>query len=90
MNTLTKYAGMAFISLSFTTVASIAGDCASKSKVSIMTIATASPAVNHKSLVAIAAGNKDFSTLVAALKATGLVDALNGEGCFNFFVCWRD
>lgn len=36
-------------------------------------------------VVAIAAGNKDFSTLVAAVKAAGLVDTLNGTGPFTIF-----
>lgn len=36
-------------------------------------------------VVAIAAGNKDFSTLVAAVKAAGLVDTLNGDGPFTIF-----
>jgi uncharacterized surface protein with fasciclin (FAS1) repeats len=36
-------------------------------------------------IVEIAAGNADFSTLVAALKAAGLVDALSGEGPFTVF-----
>ena len=36
-------------------------------------------------LVAIAAGNADFSTLVAAVKAAGLVDTLKGEGPFTVF-----
>lgn len=38
-----------------------------------------------KSIVGIAASNNDFSTLVAAVKAAGLVDALNGEGPFTVF-----
>ena len=37
------------------------------------------------SVVAIAAGNKDFSTLVAAVTAAGLVDTLNGDGPFTIF-----
>lgn len=37
------------------------------------------------SIVEIAAGNDDFSTLVAALKAAGLVDVLSGEGPFTVF-----
>lgn len=37
------------------------------------------------SIVEIAAGNEDFSTLVAALKAAGLVDVLSGEGPFTVF-----
>jgi uncharacterized surface protein with fasciclin (FAS1) repeats len=38
-----------------------------------------------KTIVEIAAGNDDFSTLVAAAQAAGLVDALNGEGPLNVF-----
>ncbi|MEJ6780139.1 MAG: fasciclin domain-containing protein [Akkermansiaceae bacterium] len=33
----------------------------------------------------MAAGNKNFSTLVAAVKAAGLVEALNGDGPFTIF-----
>lgn len=36
-------------------------------------------------VVAVASGNPDFSTLVAAVKAAGLVDTLNGEGPFTIF-----
>ncbi|MFN6951647.1 MAG: fasciclin domain-containing protein [Albidovulum sp.] len=36
-------------------------------------------------IVDIAAGNADFSTLVAAVKAAGLVDTLKGEGPFTVF-----
>jgi uncharacterized surface protein with fasciclin (FAS1) repeats len=36
-------------------------------------------------IVEIAAGNPDFSTLVAAVQAAGLVDTLNGEGPFTVF-----
>jgi uncharacterized surface protein with fasciclin (FAS1) repeats len=36
-------------------------------------------------VVEIAAGNKDFSTLVAAVKAAGLVETLSGEGPFTVF-----
>jgi uncharacterized surface protein with fasciclin (FAS1) repeats len=38
-----------------------------------------------KTVVGIAASNNDFSTLVAAVKAAGLVDALSGEGPFTVF-----
>lgn len=42
--------------------------------------------MDHKpSIVEIAVGNDDFSTLVAALKAAGLVDVLSGEGPFTVF-----
>lgn len=36
-------------------------------------------------IVDIAASNEDFSTLVAAVSAAGLVDALSGEGPFTVF-----
>jgi uncharacterized surface protein with fasciclin (FAS1) repeats len=37
------------------------------------------------SIAEIAAGNEDFSTLVAALSAAGLVETLSGEGPFTVF-----
>jgi uncharacterized surface protein with fasciclin (FAS1) repeats len=36
-------------------------------------------------IVGVAAGNENFSTLVAAVKAADLVDALNGEGPLTVF-----
>lgn len=42
-------------------------------------------AQKSKTVVGIAASNSDFSTLVAAVKAAGLVDALSGEGPFTVF-----
>ena len=36
-------------------------------------------------VVEIAAGNKDFSTLVAAVKAAGLAETLSGTGPFTVF-----
>lgn len=55
--------------------------------------ATVGHAANHEggeamakpTIVEIAAGNPDFSTLVAALKAAALVDALSGDGPFTVF-----
>jgi transforming growth factor-beta-induced protein len=38
-----------------------------------------------KTIVEIAVGNNDFSTLVAAVQAAGLVDVLNGPGPFTVF-----
>lgn len=43
-----------------------------------------------KDIVAIAAGNKDFSTLVAAVKAGGLVETLQGDGPFTVFAPTND
>jgi uncharacterized surface protein with fasciclin (FAS1) repeats len=36
-------------------------------------------------IVEVAAGNKSFSTLVAAVKAAGLVETLSGKGPFTVF-----
>lgn len=40
---------------------------------------------SNPTVVGIAAGNKDFSTLVAAVKAAGLVETLSGDGPFTIF-----
>ncbi|MBX7166161.1 MAG: fasciclin domain-containing protein [Pirellulales bacterium] len=39
----------------------------------------------HKDIVDTAAGAEDFSTLVAAIKAAGLVETLKGKGPFTVF-----
>lgn len=39
----------------------------------------------ESTIVEIAVGNPDFSTLVAALQAAGLVEALSGDGPFTVF-----
>ena len=41
--------------------------------------------ISAQTVVDAAVSNKDFSTLVTALKAADLVDALNGEGPFTVF-----
>ncbi len=41
--------------------------------------------MDKKDIVDTAAGNEDFSTLVAAVKAAELVDALKGDGPFTVF-----
>ncbi|MFK7830765.1 MAG: fasciclin domain-containing protein [Congregibacter sp.] len=41
-------------------------------------------------IVEVAAGNEAFSTLVAAVKAAGLVDVLSGEGPFTVFAPTND
>lgn len=45
----------------------------------------AASATQAATVVDIATGNPDFSTLVAALKAAGLVDTLKGAGPFTVF-----
>jgi uncharacterized surface protein with fasciclin (FAS1) repeats len=43
------------------------------------------PASNSNTIVKVASGNPDFSTLVTALAAADLVDALQGPGPFTVF-----
>lgn len=43
-----------------------------------------------KDIVDTAASNSDFSTLVAAVKAAGLVDTLKGDGPFTVFAPTND
>jgi len=53
------------------------------SMVTALTISTTATA--QKTIVDVAVGNEDFSTLVAALKAADLVSALQGDGPFTVF-----
>lgn len=46
---------------------------------------TEAPAEEPGDIVAIASGSEDFSTLVAAVSAAGLVETLQGEGPFTVF-----
>lgn len=61
------------------------GGCGSDEKeVKTELISTDAPKAKE-SIVAIAAGNESFSTLVAAVKAAGLAEALSGDGPFTVF-----
>ena len=46
---------------------------------------TEAPAGELQDIVTIASGNEDFSTLVAAVTAAGLVETLQGDGPFTVF-----
>lgn len=50
-----------------------------------MTLAISKNAIAQKTIVDVAVGNKDFSTLVTALKAADLVGALQSDGPFTVF-----
>jgi len=56
-----------------------AGDCQKNKN------ASASTCSKEKDLVAVASGADNFKTLVAAVKAAGLVETLQGEGPFTVF-----
>lgn len=70
-----------------------------KVMIALMTVAMTGSAVfannggkdgDGKTIVGVAAGNKDFSTLVAAVKAAGLVETLNSAGPFTVFAPTND
>jgi uncharacterized surface protein with fasciclin (FAS1) repeats len=52
---------------------------------SVVMVGAAFGAEKKETIVDIAAGNKDFSTLVAAVKAAGFVETLSGDGPFTVF-----
>jgi uncharacterized surface protein with fasciclin (FAS1) repeats len=56
----------------------------------ILCVAFASSLSAQKNIVDVAVGNKDFTTLVTALKAADLVSALQGEGPFTVFAPTND
>ncbi len=56
-----------------------------KSLASAFILATAATPGFAADIVDTAAGNESFSTLVAAIKAAGLVETLKGEGPFTVF-----
>jgi uncharacterized surface protein with fasciclin (FAS1) repeats len=66
----TALAGLTALTLGLVTAAAVAGYGEQK---------------KEKDIVATAAGNEAFSTLVAAVKAADLVEALQGEGPFTVF-----
>ena len=56
----------------------------------IMSLAVSKNAIAQGTIVDLAVGNKDFSTLVTALKAADLVGALQAEGPFTVFAPTND
>jgi uncharacterized surface protein with fasciclin (FAS1) repeats len=51
---------------------------------------TAAPADEPGTIVEVASGNEDFSTLVAAVQAADLVETLSGDGPFTVFAPTND
>jgi len=56
----------------------------------VAAIAACTPMTSEPDIVDIAASNDDFSTLVAAVTAAGLVDTLKGPGPFTVFAPTND
>ncbi|MDB9712135.1 fasciclin domain-containing protein [Flavobacteriaceae bacterium] len=55
-----------------------------------MTLVISKNVIAQKTIVDVAVGNEDFSTLVTALKAADLVGALQGDGPFTVFAPTND
>jgi len=55
-----------------------------------MTLGLSQNAIAQGTIVDVAVGNEDFSTLVTALKAADLVGALQGDGPFTVFAPTND
>ena len=62
-------------------------DTTPKEKEQVVTENTTEPEVKKEveTIVGVAAGNENFTTLVAAVKAAGLVETLSGSGPFTVF-----
>ena len=56
----------------------------------ILSVAFSKNVTAQETIVDVAVGNKDFSTLVTALKAADLVSALQGDGPFTVFAPTND
>ncbi len=84
------------VPVALVTVAALAlGACSSstssdKADKTDKTTSTTAPAAPAETIVEIAAGNPDFSTLVAAVKAAGLAETLSGEGPYTVFAPTND
>jgi uncharacterized surface protein with fasciclin (FAS1) repeats len=64
--------------------------CAPAAKPTAVAPAAAAPAATVGNIVAVAASNPNFTTLVAAVKAAGLVEALSGPGPLTVFAPTND
>ena len=71
-------------------IASIGFSQASFAQIAMVANTENAEIVENKTIVEVAIANKDFSTLVAALKAADLVEALQGEGPFTVFAPSND
>lgn len=77
-----KFAAIAVASV---LMLSACGSDDSSSDTTVPAVDTTEMTMEPGTVVSVAQGNEDFSTLVAALTAAELVDALSGEGPFTVF-----
>lgn len=61
-----------------------------KTTLAALTLSFAATAVQAENIVEIAAGDKRFSTLVAAVTAAGLAETLSGQGPFTVYAPTND
>ena len=85
----TRIAVAAVAGLAAVTLTACGSSSTTTSTPAASTPAASSPAASSPAaagtVVDVAAANPDFTTLVAAVKAAGLVDTLNGDGPFTVF-----
>jgi uncharacterized surface protein with fasciclin (FAS1) repeats len=81
MNFATRYIALAAVAVSAVLIAA----CGSTSSSGTASTSSAPAMPAAQNIVQIASGNADFSTLVTAVKAAGLVDTLSGTGPFTVF-----
>ncbi|MEO1437525.1 MAG: fasciclin domain-containing protein [Bacteroidota bacterium] len=77
-----------FVLAMFVIIGTSNAQCGSKSTSTTNSNSNTATYAAHKGgtdIVGLAAGTEDLSTLVAAVKAAGLVDVLQGEGPFTVF-----
>jgi uncharacterized surface protein with fasciclin (FAS1) repeats len=83
--------GAALLAASFTTPAAAQGTSASGNKSAMNVVTVGGEAMYpQKNIVENAVNSKDHSTLVAAVKAAGLVETLQGAGPFTVFAPTND
>ncbi len=76
---------LTFAALAALTQPAQAGKCVKSQVAQVQRHYVAAEAEKPKTIVETAAGIEDFSTLVAAVKAGGLVETLSGKGPFTVF-----
>ena len=81
MKKVTRIIALSFVAISMMTVSGVAN---AQSKEKTVTVGGA-PMYPSKNIVENAVNSKDHTTLVAAVKAAGLVDVLSSKGPFTVF-----
>ena len=80
-----KIIGSLIVAASLTLGAVACSSDSSSSDTTVKSNSSTTKAMKSETLVEIASGNADFSTLVGAVKTAGLVETLSGKGPFTIF-----